>query len=141
MRPSRCGVALRAFLTEKRIWSEDSVELNSTFEGRKTGFRNLVSAVKESGNRLSSCAIARALVTEPLCVLADEPTGALDYQTGVLVLDALSAINRDLGTTTVVITHNVAIARMANRVIYFSDGQVARTEQNTQKAAPADLRW
>ena len=75
MRPSRCGVALRAFLTEKRIWSEDSVELNSTFEGRKTGFRNLVSAVKESGNRFSSWAIARALVHIPCAIAEWKPSG------------------------------------------------------------------
>ncbi len=94
-----------------------------------------------SGGEQQRVAIARAVAKRPELLLCDEPTGALDFQTGLLVLEALSAINRDLHTTTVVITHNVAIARMADRVIYFSDGQVARLEKNSTKVEPRALSW
>ncbi len=94
-----------------------------------------------SGGEQQRVAIARAVAKRPDLLLCDEPTGALDYQTGVLVLEALAAINRDLGTTTVVITHNVPIAQMADRVIHFSDGKVAHVERPAAKAAPRDLRW
>ena len=94
-----------------------------------------------SGGEQQRVAIARAVAKRPDLLLCDEPTGALDFQTGVLVLEALQAINRDLQTTTVIITHNVAIARMADRVIYFSDGKVARIESNPAKAEPRELSW
>ena len=94
-----------------------------------------------SGGEQQRVAIARAVAKRPDLLLCDEPTGALDFTTGVLVLEALQAINRDLGTTTLVITHNAAIGRMADRVIYFSDGKVARIEPNATKAAPRELSW
>ena len=94
-----------------------------------------------SGGEQQRVAIARAIAKRPDLLLCDEPTGALDYPTGLLVLEALSAINRELATTTVVITHNVAIARMADRVIYFSDGRVARVERNAKRAEPRELSW
>jgi putative ABC transport system ATP-binding protein len=94
-----------------------------------------------SGGEQQRVAIARAVAKRPDLLLCDEPTGALDYQTGLLVLQALASINRELGTTTVVITHNVAIAKMADRVIYFSDGRVARVEKNATKVAPSELSW
>jgi putative ABC transport system ATP-binding protein len=94
-----------------------------------------------SGGEQQRVAIARAVAKRPELLLCDEPTGALDYQTGLLVLEALASINRELGTTTVVITHNVAIAKMADRVIYFSNGRVARVERNTAKVAPRELSW
>ncbi len=94
-----------------------------------------------SGGEQQRVAIARAVAKRPDLLLCDEPTGALDYQTGLLVLEALESINRELGTTTVVITHNVAIAKMADRVIYFSDGRVARVERNEHRIAPRELRW
>ncbi|HSL99909.1 MAG TPA: ABC transporter ATP-binding protein, partial [Candidatus Limnocylindria bacterium] len=74
-------------------------------------------------------------------LLCDEPTGALDSSTGILVLEALERINRELGTTTVVITHNADIARMADRVIRLSSGSVAETYRNPDKKLPKDLHW
>ena len=94
-----------------------------------------------SGGEQQRVAIARAVSKRPDLLLCDEPTGALDVSTGILVLQAIAQVNRDLGTTTVVITHNVAIARMADRVIRFSDGRVASVECNTDKVAPTELSW
>jgi putative ABC transport system ATP-binding protein len=94
-----------------------------------------------SGGEQQRVAIARAVAKRPQVLLCDEPTGALDAQTGVLVLDAIARVNRELGTTTAVITHNAVIAEMADRVVYLSDGQVARIERNTEKKAAAELHW
>jgi putative ABC transport system ATP-binding protein len=74
-------------------------------------------------------------------LLCDEPTGALDYATGKLVLEVIERINRELGTTAIVITHNAAIAGMADRVIYLGGGSVQRIEKNTQKISPSELSW
>jgi putative ABC transport system ATP-binding protein len=86
-------------------------------------------------------AIARAIVKRPELLLCDEPTGALDYQTGKLVLEVIERINRDIGTTVIVITHNAAIAGMADRVVHFGDGRIQRIECNEHKVAPAALSW
>jgi len=94
-----------------------------------------------SGGEQQRVAIARAIVKKPEVLRCDEPTGALDYTTGKLVLDVIERINREFGTTAIVITHNAAIAGMADRVIYLSDGRVARVEQNTHKVASSELRW
>jgi len=94
-----------------------------------------------SGGEQQRVAIARAIVKQPEVLLCDEPTGALDYATGKLVLDVIERINRDLGTTTVVITHNAAIAGMADRVLYLGDGQIQRIECNPHKLTPSELRW
>ena len=82
-------------------------------------------------------AIARAIAKRPDVLLCDEPTGALDSATGVRVLDAIERVNATLGTTTVVITHNVDIARMAHRVLHMADGRIARSEPNPQRDAGA----
>ena len=74
-------------------------------------------------------------------LLCDEPTGALDFATGKLVLDAIAGIHREFGTTTIVITHNAAIAAMADRVIRLADGAIQRIETNTNKLEPAELSW
>lgn len=94
-----------------------------------------------SGGEQQRVSIARAVAKRPRVLLCDEPTGALDAQTGALVLDVIAQINRDLRTTTVVITHNVVIAGLADRVIHFRDGLVARTERNAHKLAASELRW
>jgi putative ABC transport system ATP-binding protein len=73
--------------------------------------------------------------------LCDEPTGALDISTGVVVLEALARVNAELGTTTVVITHNAAIASMADRVIRLADGSVVSVEQRSGKSSPRELAW
>ena len=82
-----------------------------------------------------------AIVKQPDVLLCDEPTGALDYQSGKLVLEVIERINRELGTTAVVITHNAAIAGMADRVIYLGDGRVQRVERNAHKLSPSELSW
>ena len=94
-----------------------------------------------SGGEQQRVAIARAIAKQPEVLLCDEPTGALDSATGILVLEAIQRINRELGTTTALITHNVAIAGLADRVISFSDGRIGDIAVNAEKRAPADLAW
>jgi putative ABC transport system ATP-binding protein len=94
-----------------------------------------------SGGEQQRVAIARAIVKRPAVLLCDEPTGALDYQTGKLVLEVIERINHELGTTAVVITHNAAIAGMADRVVYLGDGRIQRIEQNAHKLRPSELSW
>ena len=94
-----------------------------------------------SGGEQQRVAIARAIVKRPAVLLCDEPTGALDYQTGKRVLETLERINRELGTTAVVITHNAAIAGMADRVIRLGDGRIASIERNAHKLRPSQLSW
>jgi putative ABC transport system ATP-binding protein len=94
-----------------------------------------------SGGEQQRVAIARAIAKRPDVLLCDEPTGALDVGTGVLVLDALVRANRELGTLTAVITHNAVIARIADRVISLSGGRIASIVPNAEKASPATLSW
>jgi putative ABC transport system ATP-binding protein len=94
-----------------------------------------------SGGEQQRVAIARAIVKRPDVLLCDEPTGALDYATGKLVLEVIARINKELGTTAVVITHNAAIAGMADRVIRLGDGRIQRVETNAHKLVPSELSW
>ena len=95
-----------------------------------------------SGGEQQRVAIARAIVKRPEVLLCDEPTGALDYPTGKLVLEVIARINREIGTTAVIITHNAAIARMADRVIRLADGRVASIDRRSErKLAPRELSW
>jgi putative ABC transport system ATP-binding protein len=94
-----------------------------------------------SGGEQQRVAIARAIAKRPAVLLCDEPTGALDITTGLIVLEALDKVNRELGTATVVITHNAAIAGMADRVVRLADGRVAGVERNSQKRPVRELRW
>ncbi|HEX5515153.1 MAG TPA: ABC transporter ATP-binding protein [Gammaproteobacteria bacterium] len=94
-----------------------------------------------SGGEQQRVAIARAIAKNPAVLLCDEPTGALDSRTGVVVLEALERANRELGTTTVVITHNAAIAAMADRVIYLSDGDISAIRRNPERRPPSKLSW
>jgi len=94
-----------------------------------------------SGGEQQRVAIARAIAKRPEVLLCDEPTGALDVQTGVLVLEVIERVNRELGTTTAVITHNAVIAAMADRVIHLSDGRISGEERNRQKVAANSLQW
>ena len=94
-----------------------------------------------SGGEQQRVAIARAVAKNPAVLLCDEPTGALDSTTGVVVLEVLEKVNRELGTLTVLITHNAGIADMADRVIRLSDGQIAEIHRNTTKKAAHELSW
>lgn len=94
-----------------------------------------------SGGEQQRVAIARAVSKNPEVLLCDEPTGALDSTTGVVVLEALERVNRDMGTTTVVITHNADIAGMADRVVHLSNGLISEIGRNTLKKPPKEMRW
>jgi putative ABC transport system ATP-binding protein len=94
-----------------------------------------------SGGEQQRVAIARAIAKQPELLLCDEPTGALDSKTGILVLEAINQVNRELGTTTAVITHNTVIGSMADRVLHIADGKVARIDENTERRSAAELAW
>ncbi|MFO1006810.1 MAG: ABC transporter ATP-binding protein [Planctomycetaceae bacterium] len=94
-----------------------------------------------SGGEQQRVAIARAISKRPQVLLCDEPTGALDVHTGIVVLDVIQRINRELGTTTAVITHNAVISRMADRVVSISDGRVVGVHLNDNKLEPSQLEW
>jgi putative ABC transport system ATP-binding protein len=94
-----------------------------------------------SGGEQQRVAIARAIAKRPEVLLCDEPTGALDVTTGITVLEAIERTNRDLGTLTVVITHNAAMAAMADRVLYLSGGRIVRQERNATRLPASQLQW
>jgi putative ABC transport system ATP-binding protein len=94
-----------------------------------------------SGGEQQRVAIARAIAKRPDVLLCDEPTGSLDITTGKVVLEALDKVNRELGTATVVITHNAAIAGMADRIVRLADGRVAGVEANLRKTLVKDMQW
>jgi len=94
-----------------------------------------------SGGEQQRVAIARAVAKRPDVLLCDEPTGALDFQTGKMVLEAIATVNRELGTTTAIITHNAPIAAIADRVVTLGDGRIVREERHSVKLPVASLRW
>jgi putative ABC transport system ATP-binding protein len=94
-----------------------------------------------SGGEQQRVAIARAIAKRPDVLLCDEPTGALDYDTGKLVLDVIARINAELGTTAMVITHNAAISAIADRVLRLGDGRVVGEERPARKLTPAEISW
>jgi putative ABC transport system ATP-binding protein len=94
-----------------------------------------------SGGEQQRVAIARAIVKRPDVLLCDEPTGALDFATGKLVLDVLLQVNRELGTTTAIITHNAAIGGIADRVLRMGSGRIVEEHRNATKLDPSDLQW
>lgn len=94
-----------------------------------------------SGGEQQRVAIARAIAKKPAVLLCDEPTGALDFKTGRVVLEAINAVNQTLGTTTVVITHNASIAGMADRVIEMRDGNIVSDRRNRKRQSIAELSW
>lgn len=94
-----------------------------------------------SGGEQQRVAIARAIAKRPAVLLCDEPTGALDSATGVRVLQALEQVNAEMGATTVIITHNADIARMASRVLWMQDGQIVREQRNVTRQQAASLQW
>lgn len=94
-----------------------------------------------SGGEQQRVAIARAISKNPEVLLCDEPTGALDSETGIVVLEALEKINRELGTTTAIITHNSDIAAMADRVVHLSNGHITRIDTNAARKSPKEIHW
>jgi len=94
-----------------------------------------------SGGEQQRVAIARAIAKQPELLLCDEPTGALDSETGVLVLEAIEQVNRELGTATALITHNAGISDMADRVISFGDGRIADVRSNATRRPASELSW
>ena len=94
-----------------------------------------------SGGEQQRVAIARAIAKRPDVLLCDEPTGALDSMTGIRVIEALLSVNSQLGTTTLIITHNASIQEVADRVLFFADGQISRVHKNESRRAAADLVW
>jgi putative ABC transport system ATP-binding protein len=94
-----------------------------------------------SGGEQQRVAIARAIAKRPQVLLCDEPTGALDVATGIRVLQALVQVNRELGTTTLLITHNADIAQIGDRVVRFADGAIRGIERNAVRRDPRDLHW
>ncbi len=132
---ARENVALVTDIAESPISPEDALSLVGLAE-RMDHFPSEL-----SGGEQQRVAIARAIAKRPDLVLCDEPTGALDYRTGQIVLEVLSRVNRELGATTAVITHNAPIARMADRIIEMSDGRIRSVQRNAAKLSPAELRW
>jgi putative ABC transport system ATP-binding protein len=132
---ARENVALVTEIAEHPLKPEEALEMVGL------GARMDHFPAQLSGGEQQRIAIARAVAKRPDLLLCDEPTGALDYATGKLVLDTLASINTGLGTTTVVITHNAPIAKMADRIIRVADGRLVSIERNTHKLTPAELSW
>ena len=132
---ARENVALVTDIAERPLPAEEALALVGLRE-RMDHF-----PVQMSGGEQQRVAIARAVARRPDVLLCDEPTGALDCATGRVVLDVLARVNRELGSTTAVITHNAVIARMANRVIRFGDGRVVADERNPSPVPVSELQW
>ncbi|RHX85317.1 ABC transporter ATP-binding protein [Leptospira stimsonii] len=129
------NVSLVTELSSHPMTSEDALSLVGLLE-RKDHF-----PAQMSGGEQQRVAIARAIAKRPDVLLCDEPTGALDFKTGRVVLDAISKVNLELGTTTVVITHNATIAQMADRIIEMRDGTVISNKKNSRKKKSEELNW
>jgi putative ABC transport system ATP-binding protein len=132
---ARENVSLVTDIAEKPMRAEEALERVGLTE-RMDHF-----PAQLSGGEQQRVAIARAIAKRPEVLLCDEPTGALDFATGVLVLEVIEQVNRELGTTTAVITHNAAIAGMADRVIRMRSGRISETTRNAVRARPRDLQW
>jgi putative ABC transport system ATP-binding protein len=132
---ARENVALVTEIAVDPMRPEDALALVG-LKGRDDHF-----PAQMSGGEQQRVAIARAIAKRPEVLLSDEPTGALDSQTGIVVLEAIETVNRELGTTSVVITHNAVIADMADRVINFADGRIHSLRDNTHKRRARELAW
>jgi putative ABC transport system ATP-binding protein len=132
---ARENVALVTEIAENPMSPEDALRLVGLAE-RMDHFPSQL-----SGGEQQRVAIARSIAKRPEVLLCDEPTGALDVETGVVVLDAIQRVNRELGTTICVITHNAVIAQMATRVIHLSDGRITSVNTVVQRVSPQELRW
>lgn len=132
---ARENVALVTEISQDPMKPEDALALVD-LENRMDHFPSQM-----SGGEQQRVAIARAIAKRPDVLLCDEPTGALDLETGITVLEAIDTVNRELNTTTAVITHNQVIADMAHRVIRLSDGHIESVESNEQRRTARELNW
>lgn len=132
---ARENVALITEIARDPMPAEDALELVNL------GARLDHFPAQLSGGEQQRVAIARAIAKRPEVLLCDEPTGALDVRTGIVVLEAIARANRELGTLTIIITHNAVMAGMADRVIHFSDGRVHHEHRNSQRAPVSGLEW
>jgi len=132
---ARENVAIVTEIARSPMAPEDALELVGLGE-RMDHFPTQL-----SGGEQQRVAIARAIAKRPEVLLCDEPTGALDSKTGIVVLEALEAVNATLGTTTAVITHNAIIAGMADRVIHLADGRISEIETHTTRTKARELIW
>ena len=129
------NVALVTEISERPMRPEEALALVG-LEARVDHFPSQL-----SGGEQQRVAIARAIAKRPDVLLCDEPTGALDSMTGIRVIEALLSVNSQLGTTTLIITHNASIQDVADRVHFFADGQISRVHKNESRRAAADLVW
>ena len=129
------NVALVTEIAEHPMRPEDALALVG-LEARMDHFPSQL-----SGGEQQRVAIARAIAKRPEVLLCDEPTGALDSKTGILVIEALLSVNSQLGTTTLIITHNASIQDVAHRVLFFADGQISRVQTNETRRSAAELSW
>ncbi len=132
---ARENVALVTEITEHPMTPEEALALVGL------GHRLDHFPAQLSGGEQQRVAIARAIAKRPDVLLCDEPTGALDITTGIVVLEAIERVNRELGTATVVITHNAAIAGMAHRVVRLADGNIAGVSRNETRRSAKDIQW
>jgi len=132
---ARENVALVTEIAQNPMTPEEALRLVG-LEARMDHF-----PAQLSGGEQQRVAIARAVAKRPEVLLCDEPTGALDVETGILVLQVIARVNRELGTTTAVITHNAAIAGMADRVIHLSGGEIGSVDINERKLTPEEVSW
>jgi len=132
---ARENVALVTEITEHPMTPEEALALVGL------GHRLDHFPAQLSGGEQQRVAIARAIAKRPDVLLCDEPTGALDITTGVVVLEAIERVNRELGTATVVITHNAAIAAMAHRVVRLADGNIAGVTRNERRRSAKEIQW
>jgi putative ABC transport system ATP-binding protein len=132
---ARENVALVTEISERPMRPEEALALVG-LDSRMDHF-----PAQLSGGEQQRVAIARAIAKRPEVLLCDEPTGALDSKTGIRVIEALLDINRQLGTTTLIITHNASIQEVADRVLFFADGRISRAHKNDARKAAGDLVW
>jgi putative ABC transport system ATP-binding protein len=129
------NVALVTEISERPMLPEEALALVGLAE-RMDHF-----PAQLSGGEQQRVAIARAIAKRPEVLLCDEPTGALDSKTGIRVIEALLTINKQLGTTTLIITHNASIQEVADRVLFFADGRISGTRRNESRRAASELVW
>lgn len=129
------NVAVVTEIAEQPMKPDEALTLVG-LEGRMDHF-----PAQLSGGEQQRVAIARAIAKRPEVLLCDEPTGALDSKTGIRVIEALLSVNAQLGTTTMIITHNASIQDVADRVLFFADGQISKTHSNEKRRASAELTW